>query len=177
MSPTAVPPINLPIPTLPSFQYGDGPDSISLLDPLGPFWADALRWSLQMWCVPSTAVLLANTPAGLTAYQNIEDSIIVPAGSFLLGFSSFSAQAAGFRWRIWDVGANAYALSDRWLNNVTDGQDNSDTDAAVPNVLPDPYCIVSPGELHIQLVNSASVSNDIGLIVWIAKPNNGQVIP
>lgn len=177
MSPSQIQPINLSIPDLPSFRYG-GLGSFSLLDPLIPFWQDALHWSVLMWCVPASAILVANNnPKGLNPYQQVEDSIIVPPGSWLLGFSSFSQQAAGFRWRIWDVGANAYALSDRWLNNVTDGQDNSDTDAAVPNILPSPYYICTPGELHIQLVNSASVSNDVGLIVWIAKPNNGQVIP
>jgi hypothetical protein len=147
-------------------------DNFSLLEPTRNFAFRNYLW--RGLVVPRQSVLAANNPVGLSPYQQIEDRFTVPAGSWLVGYSAFSAQSAGFKFQVFDVGANDYALSQQWESNG-DCQDNSDTDAALPHILPHPYCIVAAnkkgeGILQVKLVNAAAVSNDVGLVIHLACP-------
>jgi len=157
---------------LPDFQYGSllctpRRNNYTLLEPTRPFlWEN---FAPYMFVMPSSATILAQTPAGLLPFAQVEDRIQIPGKSWLLGISGFSAHAAGFRFSIYDEGAMSYALSDKWIN----GSDFSVDPAALgttPQILPDPYLVVDPGKLQIKIVNLANANNDCQVILHFAIP-------
>lgn len=161
---------------VPAHQYLGLPcdpprNNFTLLEPLRPFWEGPYSW--QGIVVPRAAVLLANS-TGILPLGQVEDRVQLPAGSWLVGFAAYSAQAAGFRFSIFDVGANDYAVHETFESNRAGAQDNTDTDPAIPHILPVPYCIVSsagpgsPGILQVELVNSANALNDAQLVLHCA---------
>lgn len=161
-----------PIFDRPSFRYGV---EQNLLDPIRPFYAE--NFTTFMIPMPGAAVLNANNPVGLSAYQQVEDRVQLPPGSWLVALSGYSAQSAGFRYSVFDEGRKQYALSNKWMDNGATASSlnpNAGDDSALPYVLPWPYYIVSPGWLHLRLVNSASVSNDAQLLLWFAVPEVGK---
>ena len=162
---------------IPAHQYGGLPcnparNNYTLLEALRPFYEGP--FSLQSIVVPRATALLSNSPTGVAALQQVEDRVQLPADSWLLGFSAYSAQAAGFRFSLFDVGANDYALNESFESNKAGAQDNTDSDPAVPHILPEPYCLISsagpgsPGILQVELVNSAAVNNDCQLVLHFA---------
>lgn len=167
---------------IPSHQYGPKPcggdpdggprQNFSLLEPMRPFLWSGYNW--KAFPIPSAAYLLSNTSNGGTGclpFEQREDRVVVAPGSWLVGFSGFSAQAAGFRFQIYDVGAGDYCLNDGFDDLNSGAQANpADTDPAMPHILPEPYCVVSPGLLQIRIVNSASVNNDMQLLLHFAVP-------
>jgi hypothetical protein len=148
----------MPALDVPSHQFAH----LALMGPARRFWFTGYVWR-------GVVVPRANL-ANVAAYRQIEDKALLPPGSWLLGFSGASSQAAGFRFRIFDVGADDYALSEHWDSNRTGAQDNTDTDPANPYLLPEPYFVVSPGTLQVQIVNSASLANDLQLLLHFAIP-------
>jgi len=166
-----------PLLEIPAHQYGPLPSdpqrgNFSLLEPIRPFLWGAYRYLGVV--VPRASVILANNPDGLNALQQISDVVTLPPRSWLVGFRAYSAQAAGFGFSVFDVGAGDYALNEQFASNQAGAQDNTDSDPAIPHILPVPYCLVSPGTLQIKLVNSASVSNDCQLVLDFAIPGGKQ---
>jgi len=167
---------------IPSHQYGPlltNPtrNNFSLLEPLRPFWEGPYAW--QGVVVPRCGVLLNSGGAtGLAPLQQAEDRVQLPAGSWLVGFAAYSAQAAGFRFSIFDVGANDYCLNQAYESNQAGAQVNSDTDPAIPHILPVPYCLVAAfgqtAAMQIEVVNSANAYNDCQLLLHFAVPRAGS---
>jgi hypothetical protein len=154
----------MPALDLPSHNFGPQ----TLLDPVRRFWWTGFVYRGVVFPRANQVPF-----AGVAALRQVEDKIQVPAGSWLVGFSAVSDQTAGFRFRLFDVGADDYALSEYWDSNRTGAQDNTDTDPAKPYILPEPYCVVSPGMLQISLVNSATVANNLQLLLHFAIPIEG----
>lgn len=150
---------------LPSFQVGD---ENPLIDPVRPFWEE--NYSLLMVPFPGADILAINNPVGLLARQQVEDRIQVPPGSWLIAVSAYSQQAAGFRYSVFDEGRKRLALGDQWMQNVATAQDNTDTDPALPAILPAPYYVVSPGWLQLRIVNSSAAANDAQVLLYFAVP-------
>jgi hypothetical protein len=160
---------------LPTFQYGSlgmpGPphfrrNNYTIAETLRPFlWAN---YAPMLYVLPRTALLNQVSPAGILAFQQFEDRAQVPPGTFILGWSAFSAQAAGFRFQIFDEGAKDYVLTEKWQRSSD--ADVSNTDEGKPHLLPEAYCVVSPGRLQFKVVNLAAVTNDFGLVIHLAIP-------
>jgi len=147
----------------PAYEYGP---RVSLLDPLRPFqWAG---YSSRLIPLPGTR----NLP--LAAYARNEDRVQLPAGSWLLGLSGSSAQTAGFRFHIFDVGANDYVISEGEESNRTGAQDNVDADTVIGHILAEPYPLVAPYILQVRIVNSSAFSNDCQLLLHFAVPRGGH---
>ena len=147
----------------------DTPSSLiggwSLNEPLSRFFLAG--YFLKMLTVPKTSDL----PLG--AYEQEEDNIIVPFGSYLLGFSGASAQSAGARFSVYDIGMKTFAITDEW--------DNFNTGAGLPSdadnqylILSTPYLVLEPGLLQVRVANLASVSADLQLLLFFACPGGSQ---
>lgn len=171
-----------PLLELPAFQYGSWglpgmpgmPGSFrrnnaSMLEPARAFlWQN---YSPQNYILPKTVTLLAQSPSGILPLQQVEDRIQVPAGSYILGYSAAvitrSGVVNGFRWSIFDEGAQDFVLTDKW-QPYTDGVD--DGDGGTPHMLAEPYLVVSPGRLQIRVVNMDNVTSDFQLCTYLAVP-------
>jgi len=156
---------------LPNFQEGSLPcrpprNDYSLLEPLRPFLFQ--NYDPYMWVIPRTSILNAQVPTGVLPGQQIEDRIQLPKGCWILGFAAH-ASGIGFRWQIWDEGAQDYAMSDRWLQGTD--VDTDTTDGATPCILPDPYLVVSPGRLQVRVTNLDNTAiQNFNLLIHIAVP-------
>jgi hypothetical protein len=157
---------------LPAFQYGSWGlpafrrNNYSLLEPARIFlWQNC---GLLGYVIPRSAIANAQVPAGILKYQQIEDRVQLPPGSFLMGLSGYSSAAAGFRFSIYDEGTKDFVLSDKWENSTD--VDVSNVDDGKPHMLEDPYCVVSPGILQIKVCNLAATTNDFSLLLWFAVP-------
>jgi len=159
---------------LPSFQYGAWGmpgtfrrNNYSLLEPARSFlWQN---YAPVNWVIPRSAVLKQNTPAGVSALGQIEDRFQLPPKSWLLAWAGYSSNAAGFRFSIYDEGAQDYAISERWQNGSDTAVDTS-SDSGSPHMLPEPYLVVSPGALQAKVVNLANAINDFQMVVYFAVP-------
>lgn len=162
---------------LPNFQYGRGtldenwfPLTISdnNLFPIVPFIYGPYLPRAEIFPRLSVSVANGGVATGLTARQQIEDAIRLPARSFLVGFSTVSPQAAGFQFSIFDVGRNDFAFTQKWQSSLCIPQKSK------PYFLVLPYPIVDAGagwgKLNIRMVNSATVSNDCQLAIWFCVP-------
>jgi hypothetical protein len=146
---------------VPAYLYG----AASLLEPLR-WW----QWTGYVWRgVPVPRAELAT----VAARGQVEDQVLVPVGSWLVAFSGSCAAAAGFRFQLFDVGRDRFAITDRWVNNRAGATDTTDPDA-VMHVLPEPYCIVEPGKLQVSVSNLATVANDLQLLLHFAVPVEGS---
>jgi hypothetical protein len=170
--------MEMPVLELPSLQYGSmglpgttfRRNNFSLAETLRPFlWSN---YAPYLFVCPRTSVINAQAPAGILAFQSYEDRITLQPGSFLVGWSAYSSQAAGFRFQLYDVGAQDYVLTDKW-QNWTDAE-AGDTAESVPHLLPDPYVVVSPGQLLIKVVNLATVTNDFQMVLHFCSPKVRQ---
>ncbi len=128
---------------LPAFQYGGLP-----LDEVSPVLAnltDQVKSILFGGFSPYLVTVPRAALAPLAAFAQIEDAVTVPAGSWLVGFTGASPQAAGYRFSIFDVGRNEYVLTPQWMQNLSGAMDDTDTDRPMPNFLVRPYAIVNAG--------------------------------
>lgn len=146
---------------LPSYRYDGRQNTADILRPFA--------WSGYVWrglAVPRAVEL------PVAARVQIERRVQVPAGSYLLAFSGFSDQAAGYKFRIYDIGAQQNALGDIPDDLRSGAQDGSDTDGVL-HVLTEPYVIVEPGLLQVTLTNLATAAADMALVLHFAVPLEG----
>lgn len=140
----------------PAYEYG----ATSLLEPLAHF-----VWTGYVWrgvVVPRAAQAL------VPARRQIEERVSVPAGSYLVALAGSSGASAGFRFRIFDVGAQA-ALEEVPDELRSGALDASDEDP-IMHVLPEPYVIIPPGQLQVVLTNMATSANAMQLLLHFAVP-------
>jgi hypothetical protein len=162
---------------LPNFQRGAGTlddtwDDLTIGDndlftisPFlwGPYWP-----RLHIFPISTVSALNGGPGVGLTARQQIEDSVRMPVGSFLVGMQAVSPQAAGFRFTMFDAGRNDWVLSPQWIQSQTVQFRTK------PYFLVRPYPIVDAGmgwgKLNFRMVNLATVNNDCQLALYFAVP-------
>lgn len=123
--------------------------------------------------------------------QTYEDQISVPAGSFLTMIGGITSQPSdGFRFQLYDAGAQAY-LSDAYMNgNCCAGrftqlpQTGTGMLTTVNGnknlfILPSPLSISSPGQLNVNIVNLSANTATIDMAFIFAAPKGiaGQVTP
>jgi hypothetical protein len=162
---------------LPPFQYGPGTldetweahtISDNNLFPItsflwGPYWP-----RIHIFPISSVSQANGGPGVGLTARQQIEDSVRVPVGAFLLGLSAVSPQPAGFRFTLFDAGRNDWVLTPQWIES------HSVNPRGKPYFIVRPYPIVDAGagwgKINIRLVNLATVPNDCQLGMYFALP-------
>jgi hypothetical protein len=162
---------------LPNFQYGRGtldPNwngytvSDNTLFPLVPFIWGAWWPRVHTFPISTVSALNGGPGVGMTARQQIEDSVRMPIGSYLVGLSAVSPQAAGFRFTLFDAGRNDWVLSPQWIESHTI------TFKGSPYYLIRPYPLVDAGamwgKINMRMVNLATVSNDCQLALWFAVP-------
>jgi hypothetical protein len=147
-----------PFLSLPAYLYG----SYSVLEPLRRWLWTGYIW--QAIVVPRASAL------PVAASGQVEDQVQLPAGSWLIGFAGYSPQDAGFRFNIYDAGAQDYALSDRWDNGLSGASDQDMTDGQILHVLPEPYCLVGNGRLQVRVANLATVAAALQLLLHFAVP-------
>ena len=156
---------------LPSMQYGSWgmPGSFrrnnySLLEPARIFlWQN---YAPLIYIIPKSAIIAPL--GGVAKFDQIEDRVQLRPGSFLLALSGMTTLPAGFRFSLFDEGSADYVLSDKW-ENWTD-VDFSTPGHSQPHMLPEPYCVVSPGRLQVRVVNLANDTNDFQLALHFAVP-------
>lgn len=99
-----------------------------------------------------------------------EARIQLAPGSYLVGFTGSSSQAAGFQVQV-RQGSNELASSLINHANITGGASASPQGLYNPQfLLPKAAIITPPGVLSVQLWNLATVSNTIQLVVFVAVP-------
>ena len=139
---------------MPGYEIGE-----SLMDPLiafaqQPGYATALRVTPQVYLLPIPAL-------GVT-----EDTIRVKPGSYLTMLSFGSAQAAGFKFELFDMGAQEYILP------PTSSVALKPAAGQPPQfILPKPYCVLAPGRIQVILTNLANATNDMQLLMFFAEPS------
>src|ERR1041384_5377532 len=141
----------------PAYEYGP---RVSLLDPLRDF-----QWADYVW---RGVALPRKSNLPLAAMSQDQDRVQVPPGSWLVGISGGSERTAGFRFQIFDVGAQDHVVAEGFESNKTGAQDNTDADTVIGMILAEPYCVVSPGILQVRIVNSSTSTNDCQLLLRFA---------
>ena len=162
---------------LPAFQYDRGTldhtwDGHTISDnnlfQVVPFLWGAWWWRKHIFPISFVSQLNGGPGVGLTARQQIEDSVRMPVGSYLVGLSAVSPQPAGFRFTLFDAGRNDWVLSSQWIQSQTV------TPRGKPYYLLRPYPIVDAGawwgKINVRMVNLATVSNDCQLALDFVVP-------
>lgn len=165
----------MPALELPNFQYGPlltNPrrNNFSLLEPVRGFlWQN---YGLYRWTAPKTSIINAQAPPGVLPYQQVEDRVQLPPKSWLIAVACVSGgerAADGFRFQIWDEGAQDYCLSDgSWINWTDFLMDPAA--GGRPFILPEKYLVVAPGALQIKIVNLSASNNNLSLMLDFAVP-------
>ena len=162
---------------LPNFQYGRGTldpnwDGYTLSDnnlfPITPFLWGPYWPRIQIFPLSYVSAANGGPAAGLNPRQQIEDSVRMPVGSFLLGLSAVSPQPEGFRFTMFDAGRNDWVLSPQWIQSQTI------TPRGRPYFLMRPYPVVDAGawwgKINMRMVNLSPNPNDCQLALWFAVP-------
>ncbi|HBY64725.1 MAG TPA: hypothetical protein DEH78_33305 [Solibacterales bacterium] len=111
------------------------------------------------------------------ARTTFEGRISVQPESMLCAIAATSAQAAGFKLQIQDLGTKEFFWSQpvRWDN--ASGQGNTLGLAHPMFVFPRPRMIIEPGMLSVQVINLADIANDIQLALFFAEPGRPDKAP
>lgn len=123
------------------------------------------RFVPMAWALPGEAA--EQMPAGAT----VEIRLSVPVGTYLLGVSGSSSQAAGFELQITDTRHNAplWSAPANWKNATS--QTTGPGNAEFPLVwLESPRLVIEPGLLDVRIRNLATVTNTIQVILFTAEP-------
>lgn len=134
-------------------------------------------YQLIMRACPST--LQQGASNDVLGYQTYEDQISVPAGSFLTMLGAITNQTEGFRFKLYDAGAQA-DLSDGFIHSncmtgrftqlpqTTIGMLTSLTSNKNLFILPSPLSITSPGQLNVQITNLSASTARIDMAFYFA---------
>lgn len=93
--------------------------------------------------------------------------------SYVVGFSGYSSEAAGFEVQIIDLrdGSKFFNQPQSWVNLCPQGSTNG-ISFPVQYMLR-PRIVVEPGMLSVQLRNLAAASNTVQLVVWCIVREEG----
>jgi len=92
-------------------------------------------------------------------------------GSYLLGFTGSSDQAAGFDVQVRSVASGEQLCPQRLKHpNLTGGSGSSQGAYNILHVMPRPWIVVRPAELIVELFNLATAAATIQLVLYIAEP-------
>lgn len=106
-------------------------------------------------------------PAGAV----IEVKLSVPVGTYLIGTSGSSSQAAGCEAQVIDLRHNAPAWSSPVRFEQITNQAAGPQGASFPLVLFDqPRLVIEPGVILIRLKNLATAANTVELLLFCAEP-------
>lgn len=126
-----------------------------------------------VWAVVPRTSHPALSAGAIAARGALEDQVTIRAGSFLWGFSSSSAEAAGFRFDVWDQSRGKRQLVSGVNNGVLAGTSVAPFSQNGPSFLPQLYPFPEAGLLSIRLVNLATVANAVQLALLLAEPVGG----
>lgn len=112
--------------------------------------------------------------AAIAASSPHEAKVVLPPGSYLVGLSGSSSEAAGFDVQIRLAGSQQQLCSQRAAHPNLAGGALPTAEGAYNQVfiLPKPLVITSPGELIVQLWNKATTANTIQLVLFVAVPRH-----
>lgn len=97
-----------------------------------------------------------------------EDSFPLPLGSFVLGFTFGSSQAAGFKFTLFDVGSQSYIFNS--LASAIAMAGGGGASQQQPYWLPKPRPVL--GTLNVTLTNLSASSNDMQICIACAVPTD-----
>jgi hypothetical protein len=123
------------------------------------------RYVAAAWALPDQSA--SQMPAGAT----VEIRLSVPVGTYLLGLTGSSSDAAGFEVQITDArhGAPLWSAPVDWRNATS--QAAGPGNAEFPMMMLDaPRLVIEPGLLNIRIRNLATTSNSVQLILFCAEP-------
>jgi len=107
----------------------------------------------------------------LSAGVPFQEKVRVPHGSYLIGFTGSSNQAAGFQLQLRAVASGEELCSEQIKHaNLTGGTGASRGAYNILHVLPRPWIIVQPAELIVELFNLATSAATLQLVLWVAQP-------
>lgn len=142
-------------------------------------WIDALAASHDYdWYVavaPRSGSVGAD-PASVGASSTVEHQCSVVPGSLLWGLASFSTAAAGFKFEIWDAGAERPLAITKSFNFALAGGPGGipagapNDGLAGPYILPGFYTIGEGGVVTVKITNLAAVANSLQLAMFFAQP-------
>lgn len=116
--------------------------------------------------------------ASLSARGTFDTRVKVADYAYIVAISGYSAQAAGAKIQITDLGTGAALFSKPvQLASASGGQGSTDGVSNILWFLPRPRLVLPPAELSIQIHNLASVANTIQLVLHLAQPANGRPRP
>lgn len=129
----------------------------------------------------------------VAALTTVNGSIQVPAGTYVLAINAYASNEVGFKFKLYDKGTKASIFYGDYSHQriVTSnmqiqygvGASNPPTDAGMnadnpfgPAWLLSPFIVTPPGVLGWEIVNLASASATIQLMLSSAVPINAQSI-
>jgi hypothetical protein len=134
--------------------------------------ADLLRVSRASGYEPGAYPLPPSANAAMGALARIDVRLSIPVGSYVLGFSGWCSDPAGFRVQIIDLRNNAPFFSTplNWLNLCPQGATQGIT---LPiHYLIRPRLVIEPAVLSIQIENLAPGQNTVEFVVFTAEPRS-----
>lgn len=108
--------------------------------------------------------------AQMSALARLDVRLSLPVGSYVLGFSGYCSDPAGFRVQIIDLRNNApfFNIPVNWLNLCPQG---STAGITLPlHYLVRPRLVIEPAVLSVQIENLAAGPNMVEFVVHTAEP-------
>lgn len=139
------------------------------------YHTEALAQAMHVMSLPSYQSMVYPMPEQgsnvLPAGAPIQIDLSLPPDSYVIGFSAYSAQAAGFEFQIIDAHETYAAFQGPVRFDLISGQGTTPEGITQPvYYLPKPRIVVDPAVLRFQIRNLATVPNTIQLAVWTAEP-------
>lgn len=117
-------------------------------------------------------IALPEPPRDTLAINQIyEARVSILPKSFIVAFSAYSQQAAGYNVKITDLGSRTEFFSQPIRFENLSGQAATPEGVNIPqHLLPQPRIIMDPGILSVSLENLAATTNQVQFVLWIAEP-------
>jgi len=134
--------------------------------------ADLVRVSRSPGYEPGAYPLPPSANATMGSLARIDVRLSMPVGSYVLGFSGWCSDPAGFRVQIIDLRNNApfFSTPVSWLNLCPQG--NTQGISLPIHYLIRPRLVIEPGVLSVQLENLAAGANTVEFVVFTAEPRS-----
>lgn len=116
--------------------------------------------------------------SSMSARGTFDTRVKVADYAYIVAISGSSAQAAGCKVQITDLGTGAALFSKPvQLGSVSGGTGSSSGVSNLLWFLPKPRLVLPPAELSIQIHNLATAANTVQLVLHLAQPANGKPRP
>jgi len=125
---------------------------------------EAPGYEPAVYRVPSPCV--PTLPAG----ANFEGRLSLPVASYVFGFSGSSAETAGFRVQVVDLGTGSAFFNEFLTFDLVCPQGAEHGITYPVAVLPTPRLVIEPAVLAVRIQNLAALANAIQFAVWTAEP-------